>query len=125
MGKRIIVVEDDPDIRALLDLELRANCYDTAFARDGLEALTLIRTTPPDLIVLDIGLPAGDGFTVMERLKNFAALEGIPIIVITASTNPQAHERALAAGALAYIEKPFDAESLLGTIEQALARNSP
>lgn len=120
MDRKIVVVEDDPDIRALLQMELRASGYGVEFARDGLAAVTLLRQTTVDLILVDIGLPAGDGFTVIERIKYFPALEGVPIIVITANTSTLTRERAMAAGAYAFIEKPFNTDSLLRMIHSAL-----
>ena len=121
MPKTIVIVEDDPDIRSLLSLELRGSGYNVLFAHDGMSAIGIIRKSSPDLILLDLGLPAGDGFTVIERIQNFPALQNIPIIVVSARTAPEARERALAAGATAFVEKPFDAEDLLETIEQQLA----
>jgi two-component system KDP operon response regulator KdpE len=77
--KKILIVEDDPDVREGMYVRLKANHYDTFVAADALTALAQTRTHLPDLIILDLGLPAGDGFVVMERLKRVPALSLIPI----------------------------------------------
>ncbi len=67
--KKILVVDDDPDVRLGLQLRLKANHYDVIFAADGVASIAEARKHMPDLIILDLGLPAGDGFSVLERLK--------------------------------------------------------
>jgi DNA-binding response OmpR family regulator len=119
-NKKILIVDDDPDVRLGLNVRLKANHYDTFFAGDALSSMTEARKHEPDLIILDLGLPAGDGFVVMERLKAIPALAVIPIIVVSARDVLANKERALKAGAKAYLQKPVDNAELLKVIRRAL-----
>ena len=120
MAKKILVIEDDADIRMLLKAQLGNEGYDTAFAWDAVTALTIARKEDPDLIMLDIGLPGGDGWVVMERLQTLAPFAMIPIIVVSAREPSATEPRAVAAGAAAYVQKPIDNDELLGAIRAAL-----
>jgi CheY-like chemotaxis protein len=120
MRKKILIVEDDPDVRRGMHVRLKANHYDTFFAGDAISSIAEARKHQPDLIVLDIGLPAGDGFVVMERLKTIPSLAEIPVIVVSALGIPANQERALQAGAKAYLQKPMDNAEFLTVIRQAL-----
>jgi CheY-like chemotaxis protein len=120
-GQKILIVEDDADIRQLINLRLRANGYETAFASDAITAMTVARKESPDLVLLDLGLPGGDGFLIMERMKAIASLAAIPVIVITASDPAATRDRALAAGARAFLSKPLDVPALTEAVERALA----
>lgn len=119
MASKILVVEDEQDIRRLLHLQLTSAGYETAFATDGATALSAARKEHPDLILLDLGLPAGGGFVVIERMRAMPELEMIPIIVVTAR-GAEEGEKAVAMGARTFFHKPFDADALVNEIRQAL-----
>ncbi len=95
--QKILIVDDDPDLKKGLNLRLRANHYDTVYASDGFSAVMMAQKERPNLIILDIGLPAGDGFVVLERLQKNATLASIPVIVLTAR-DPQTRQRRTAGG---------------------------
>src|SRR5579859_3926468 len=119
---KILVVDDDPDLVRALRLRLRANDYDIATACDGYTAIATAQKERPDLIVLDLGLPAGDGFVVLDRLQNSDMLSGIPVIVLSARDPQNNEERALKAGAAAFFQKPADNEELLSVIRVSLPK---
>jgi two-component system KDP operon response regulator KdpE len=118
---KILVVDDDADLVRALRLRLRANNYEIATASDGYAAIASAQKERPDLILLDLGLPAGDGFVVLERLQNSDALSGVPVIVLSARDPQDNEERALKAGAAAFFQKPADNDELLEVIRVSLA----
>jgi two-component system KDP operon response regulator KdpE len=119
-NKKILIVDDDPDVRLGVHLRLKANHYDTFFAADAFDAIAEAREHDPDLIILDLGLTAGDGFLVMERLKEVLALAVIPVVVVSARDPHANRARALKAGAKAFLQKPVDDAELLSVIRKAL-----
>jgi two-component system KDP operon response regulator KdpE len=119
-NKKILIVDDDPDIRLGMNVRLKANAYDTFFAADAVSSLIEAEKQKPDLIVLDLGLPGEDGFVVMERLKQFPSVAAIPVIVVSARDVRANQERALNAGAKAFLRKPFDDAELLAVIRVTL-----
>ena len=117
-------MDDDPDVRLGLSLPLKANHYDIFFATDAVDAIAEARKNEPDLVILNLGLPAGDGFLVMERLKTIPSLAAIPIIVVSARDRHPNRERALEGGAKAFLQKPIDDAELLAVIRHALEERS-
>ncbi len=118
---KILIVDDDPDLCQAMKVRLRANHYDTVHAVDGYSAIALAYKEHPNLIILDLGLPAGNGFVVLARLQDDDKLSRIPVIVLTAR-DPQGNEqRALQSGACAFFQKPADNTQLLDVIHAALA----
>lgn len=120
---KILIVEDDPDTRELLKIRLSAQGYETAFAFDAVSAISVTREEKPDLILLDMGLPGGDGVVVMDRLKTFPALAHIPVIVISAREEGATGARAVEAGARAYVQKPIDTDEFLAAVRKALGES--
>jgi DNA-binding response OmpR family regulator len=123
--RKILIVDDDPDLRQALRLRLRANHYDTVHAVDGYSAIAQAYKERPDLIILDLGLPAGDGFVVLDRLHKDDRLSSIPVVVLTARDPQGSEQRALEAGAAAFFQKPADNAELLEVIRVTLPRSAP
>lgn len=118
--KKILIVDDDPDMRKAMHVRLKANGYDTFFAADALTGVAEANKIKPDLVLLDLGLPAGDGFIVLERFERIPALAVIPVIVVSASDVKANEERAIKAGAMTFMQKPVDNVELLTAIREAL-----
>ena len=118
--KKILVVDDDADIRLGLNARLRASGYDTTFAEDGVSALTVARREKPALVILDLGLPGGDGFVVLKRLKTNTELSVVPVIIVSARDAYENEKKSLEAGAYAFFQKPADNEALLSAIQSAI-----
>jgi DNA-binding response OmpR family regulator len=121
---KILIVDDDPALRRALKIRLRANHYDTVQASDGYSAIAMAQKEQPGLIILDLGLPAGDGFAVLKRLQDSDTLSNIPVIVLTAR-DPQFNEqRTLLGGAMAFFQKPADNAELLDVIRTTLPNST-
>jgi len=122
--RKILIVDDNADLSKGLRIILRAHDYVTAMAADGVSAISQAKNEKPDLILLDLGLPAGDGFKVIERLSNIESLASIPIIVLSAKDVATNKDRALKAGARAFLQKPADNAELLGSIKRLLEEST-
>jgi DNA-binding response OmpR family regulator len=119
MKKKILVVEDDSKIAAALSVRLNAAGYQVVLAHDGFTGLKMSLAHKPNLILLDIMMPMGMGFSVAERLKDLGFGE-IPIIFITASKRAGLRKMAQRLGAAGFFEKPYDAEELMAAISLIL-----
>jgi DNA-binding response OmpR family regulator len=119
-GKKILIVDDERDIVKALMIRLQTKGYDVVTAFDGAQAIFMAHKEKPDLIILDIRMPAGDGFSVAEKLKGSSPTWNIPVIFLTGSPERNSEERAMEVGARFYIKKPYDPEELLDAVRRAL-----
>ncbi len=119
--RKVLIVDDDPVLRRMVQAHLQPFGYRTVFASDGVTAVTTARRENPDIILLDIGLPGGDGFLVMTRLQQLKPLARIPVIFISASDGELSSPRAIAAGAQAFMKKPLNYDLLVVTMHQLLS----
>ena len=118
-AKKILIVEDDRKIAMALALRLQAAGYETLIAGDAVAGVSTAVKSLPNLVLLDISLPAGNGFTVAERMKT-ALPNPVPVIFLTASKQPGFRDRARELGAAGYFEKPYEAEDLLAAVRQRI-----
>ena len=117
---KVLVVEDDDDMRRGLALRLRSFGYDVVVAQDGVGAVSVARAERPDLVLLDIGLPAGNGLVVLERYANLPALCAIPVVVLTGQDPRTAEPAARRFHVAAFLRKPTGNDVLAETISRAL-----
>ena len=116
-GKRILVVDDDPDLRELLFTALADEGFEVVPAANGREALVVLRTFRPDVIILDLMMPVMDGWQFASALKELD--EDIPIVLLSAARDLKEHAATLNAADI--IEKPFELSELIPKIERIAA----
>lgn len=118
--KRILIVDDEKDFVKMLQIRLEANGYEVIAAFDGIQGMMVAKREKPDLIILDVMMPAGDGYLVCERLKMSSFTWTIPVIFLSAKSRPEDEAKAYEVGAKYYLTKPYESEVLLDTIKRAL-----
>ena len=121
--KTILIVDDDQHLLLGLTARLKAKGYRVICAADAISAIALARKEVPDLVILDLGLPAGDGFRVLERMRALADLVATPVIVLSARDPADNKKRALDAGAVAFFQKPPDNHEFLSAIRHTLGES--
>jgi CheY-like chemotaxis protein len=118
MMQTILFVEDTTEQRDLVAMFLGMNGYQVEVANNGIEGLAQARELEPDLILLDLGMPKMDGYQMMEELRADETLKDIPVVVISAWAAAKHRERAEAAGADAFITKPFELNHILTMVQK-------
>jgi CheY-like chemotaxis protein len=117
---KVLVIDDDPFWSRALKIRLEASHYDACFAADGESGIKVARAEKPDLIILDLGLPRGDGYFVIKSLNKFRDLARVPIIVLTARDGAVHEGRCIRAGAKRFFEKPAHNHHLLRAIRDLM-----
>lgn len=118
--KKILIIEDEQELTLSLNTLLKSRGYLTVAAYDSLYGISLAHKENVDLIILDLGLPAGGGFFVLENLKKSVKTNNIPVLVLTARQEKEFEEKAYQMGVEAYLHKPFDPKELLNRIKDIL-----
>jgi len=118
--KKILVIDDMPNIVTMVKARLEASGYEVIAALDGQQGLTYAYAEKPDLIILDVVMPAGGGYSVYTRLKMSPKTRTVPVIFLTAKDRPEDVARAYKLGAEYFVKKPYKPEMLLGTVKKVL-----
>jgi putative two-component system response regulator len=121
-GERVLLVDDEPAMRAVCRLNLELEGFDVLEAAEGREALDLALRERPDLVLLDVMMPSMDGFDVARRLRSNPATSRIPVVFMTALAATDDRRRGFEAGGVGYVVKPFDPVYLGETVRHTLDR---
>jgi len=118
--QKILIIDDSVDSYQLLSTILQAHNFYPVWAADGMQAMAAARFHHPQAILLDLGLPGGDGFVVLERLKSNLLMSDIPVIVVTVRDRQEAEEKARRLGAADYLSKPVQVDELMASLQSVL-----
>jgi DNA-binding response OmpR family regulator len=121
--KRILLVEDEPHMMEMLKFRLIENHYEVVTATDGYAALNQVRSSKPNLVILDLMLPKIDGYTICRLLKFNEEYRSIPVMILSARSTDEDIRRGMSMGADAYMTKPYDPPVLLDKIKELLAKD--
>lgn len=124
MSKKVLIVDDEPNIVISLEFLLKMEGYEISIARDGEEALKRVRGDPPDLVVLDVMMPKMDGFEVCETIRQDPTLIDTRILMLTAKGRDAEAKKGLSLGADAYMPKPFSTHELVAKAKALLGGSS-
>jgi DNA-binding response OmpR family regulator len=125
MAKKILIADDDPHIVALVSSRLKSNQYEVVVAYDAAQTMSQVRKEKPDLIILDMKMPAGGGNSVLDNLKMSISTFNTPVLVMTAYPSEAIRQKALEMGATDFITKPFKSEEILTKVKKALGETGP
>lgn len=122
MATKILLADDEEDVKFVLKMYLESKGYEVVTAYDGLDAIDQARREKPDVILLDLMMPVIDGYEVCRRLKADPNTAPIPIVMVSAASHAESVQKGLAAGAVDYIVKPFEPDSLEKLLANVMAR---
>ena len=120
----VVVAEDDPIVAALVKAAVEAEGWDAVVAADAMQAVMFTVRADPAAVVLDIQMPAGSGVHVLRKLRSNAKTAGVPVVVLTGSTDPALPGEVRALGAAAFLPKPLDPDALRDALRDAIAATS-
>jgi DNA-binding response OmpR family regulator len=120
-GLHALVLEDDPAVQVLLRKQLTSQEFQVTIASDGLDGLMKLETLKPDIILCDVMMPNLDGMAFVKAIKGHSPTQKIPVIFLTAKTDPRSMIDGINVGARFYVTKPFQLDDLLGKVQKALA----
>lgn len=120
MSRKVLIAEDEPNIVASLEFLLRQSNYEVRVARDGEEALRLIESFAPQLVLLDAMMPRKSGFEVCRRIRDNPAWQDVKVVMLSAKGQASDVQQGLAMGADAYVTKPFSTKGLLAQVRELL-----
>ena len=120
-GRHILVLEDEPAVQILLRKQLAAHGFEVTIAGDGLDGLVKLESVKPDLIICDVMMPNLDGMGFVKAIKGHNQTQRIPVIFLTAKTDPRSMIDGINVGARFYVTKPFQIDDLLAKVQKALS----